>query len=84
MARRAGEAAELRDAYPRSGERLTPEEFKRRYRLSDADLVFISSRARGTSGCLTLAALLKAGHDLGFFPALDNIYHLFGSAIGFG
>ncbi|WP_037462684.1 DUF4158 domain-containing protein, partial [Sinorhizobium fredii] len=63
-----------RTAYPRSGERLTREELERRYGLSEADLVFIRGKARGASGRLTLAALLKARQDLGFFPAPDDLH----------
>ncbi len=62
-----------RTAYPRSGERLTREELERRYGLSEADLVFIRGKARGASCRLTLAALLKARQDLGFFPAPDDL-----------
>jgi hypothetical protein len=63
-----------RTAYPHSGERLTRQELEHRYSLSEADLVFISSKARGASGRLTLAALLKARQDLGFFPAPADLH----------
>lgn len=63
-----------RTAYPRSGERLTRQELEHRYSLSEADLVFVSSKARGASGRLTLAVLLKARQDLGFFPAPDDLH----------
>jgi hypothetical protein len=63
-----------RTAYPNSGERFTRQELERRYSLSEADLVFINSKARGASGRLTLAGLLKARQDLGFFPATGDLH----------
>jgi hypothetical protein len=63
-----------RTAYPKSGERLTRQELEHRYSLSEADLVFIRSKARGAPGRLTLAVLLKARQDLGFFPAPADLH----------
>ncbi|MBP2448657.1 hypothetical protein JOH51_006434 [Rhizobium leguminosarum] len=63
-----------RTAYPRSDERLTREELERRYGLSEVDLVFIRGKARGASGRLTLAVLLKARQDLGFFPVFGDLH----------
>ncbi|MGO7564735.1 DUF4158 domain-containing protein [Rhizobium johnstonii] len=63
-----------RTACPHSGERLTQAELEHRYSLSEADLVFIRSRARGASGRLTLAVLLKARQELGFFPAPADLH----------
>lgn len=63
-----------RTAYPRLSERLTREELERRYGLSEADLVFIRNKARGASGRLTLAVLLKTRQALGFFPAPDDLH----------
>ncbi len=38
-----------RTAYPRQGERLTPEELDARYSLSETDLAFIRAEARAKS-----------------------------------
>jgi hypothetical protein len=48
-----------RTAYPRPGARLTREELGTRYILSDTDLAFIRATARGDTGRMLLATLLK-------------------------
>lgn len=58
-----------RTAYPRPGTRLTREELGARYDLTETDLAFIRTNARGDSGRLVLALLLKTRRDLGFFAA---------------
>jgi TnpA family transposase len=63
-----------RTAYPRPGSRLTREELRARYTLTETDLIFIRLSARGEVGRLVLAALLKARQDLGYFPAVDEIH----------
>jgi hypothetical protein len=63
-----------RTAYPRPGSRLTREELRARYRLSETDLTFIRLGARGEIGRLMLATLLKARQDLGYFPATDEVH----------
>jgi TnpA family transposase len=63
-----------RTAYPRPGERLTLEELSSRYGLVGADHTFIRAKARGDTGRLMLATLLKTRQDLGGFPALSNIH----------
>jgi hypothetical protein len=70
-----------RTAYPRPGEHLTHEELLARYSLSETDQAFIRATARGDTGRLTLATLLKARQDLGCFPApldmhCDTVAHL--------
>ena len=70
-----------RTAYPHPGERLTGEELDARYRLSETDQALIRATARSDAGRLTLATLLKARQDLGFFPApldihCDTVAHL--------
>lgn len=67
-------AAIDRTAYPRLGGSLTAEELGARYRLGEADLIFIRGRARGDCGRLTLATLLKCRQDLGYFPVLSDIH----------
>ncbi len=62
-----------RTAYPRPGTRLTREELGRRYDLTEADLAFVRASARGDTGRLVLATLLKARRDLGCFPALEEV-----------
>ena len=49
-----------RTAFPRPGIKLSREELDARYGLSEADLAFVQSLARGGDGRLLLAALLKA------------------------
>lgn len=63
-----------RTAYPRPGSRLTREELRARYTLTETDLTFIRRGARGEIGRLMLATLLKARQDLGCFPAADEVH----------
>jgi hypothetical protein len=63
-----------RTAYPRPGARLTREELRARYTLTETDLTFIRLGARGEVGRLMLATLLKARQDLGYFPAMDEVH----------
>ena len=56
-----------RTAYPRPDSRLTKEELGVRYRLSDADIAFVRTSARGEAGRLLIATLLKTRHDFGYF-----------------
>ena len=60
-----------RTAYPRPGEPLSQEELVRRYSLSESDLTFINNKARGVSGRVTLAALLKSRQDTGFLSGTE-------------
>jgi hypothetical protein len=53
---------------------LTREELYARYNLSDTDLGVIRATARGDTGRLLLAILLKTRQDLGYFPALDDVH----------
>ena len=63
-----------RTAYPRLGARLTREELAVRYHLTETDRAFIDARARGDTGRLMLATLLKTRRDLGRFPASDEVH----------
>ena len=63
-----------RTAYPRPGSRLTREELRARYTLTETDLIFIHLGARGEIGRLMLATLLKTRQDLGCFPATDEVH----------
>ena len=63
-----------RTAYPRPGARLTREELAVRYHLTETDRAFIDAHARGDTGRLMLATLLKTRRDLGCFPALDEVH----------
>ena len=63
-----------RTAYPRPGSRLTREELRARYALTETDLAFIRLGARGDVGRLMLATLLKARQDLGYFPMMDEVH----------
>jgi hypothetical protein len=62
-----------RTAYPRPGSRLTHEELRARYTLSETDLTFIRLGARGEIGRLMLATLLKARQDVGYFPVTEEV-----------
>jgi hypothetical protein len=63
-----------RTAYPRPGARLTRDELGARYNLSDADFAFIRASARGDSGRMLLATLLKTRQDLGYFATPDEVH----------
>ena len=63
-----------RTAYPRPEVRLTWEELGERYHLSDAELAFVHASARGDTGRLLLAMLLKSRRDFGYFPGPDTIH----------
>ena len=63
-----------RTAYPRPGTRLTREELGARYDLTETDRAFVRARARGNTGRLVLAMLLKTRPDLGCFPALEEVH----------
>ena len=56
------------------GARLTREELDERYHLSDPDLAFIQASARGDTGRLMLATLLKSRRDFGCFPAPEDVH----------
>jgi hypothetical protein len=68
-----------RTAYPRPDTRLTREELSVRYDLTATDLALIRASARGSSGRLVLATMLKTRQDVGYFappaavhPAIVN------------
>jgi hypothetical protein len=63
-----------RTAYPRRGARLTREELGTRYSLSDTDLAFIRATARGDTGHMLLATLLKTRQDLGYFVTPGEVH----------
>ena len=63
-----------RTAYPRPGARLTREELDARYTLTEPEITFVRGNARGETGRLMLAALLKTRQDLGCFPAPGDIH----------
>ena len=63
-----------RTVYPRPGVRLTREELGTRYSLSDTDLAFIRATARGDTGRMLLATLLKTRQDLGYFVAPGGVH----------
>ncbi len=63
-----------RTAYPRPASRLTNEELAVRYRLSDADIAFILTNARGDAGRLLIATLLKTRQNLGYFATPAEVH----------
>jgi TnpA family transposase len=63
-----------RTAYPHPGMRLSCTELEERYGLTDSDRAFVHAYARGDTGRLTLATLLKARQDLGCFPAPGEVH----------
>ncbi|MCP4306640.1 MAG: Tn3 family transposase, partial [bacterium] len=62
-----------RTAYPRFGARLTDKELEADYALSDEETLFVRRHARGDSGRLSLAVLLKTRQWLGYFVALSDV-----------
>ena len=62
-----------RTAYPRFARRLSEEELKERYDLTPAEGRFLASNARTGSAYLTLAVMLKARQQLGYFPACSEV-----------
>ena len=60
-----------RTAYPRPGTRLTREELEARYDLTETELAMIGMGARGETGRLMLAVLLKTRQD---FALLNCIF----------
>jgi hypothetical protein len=62
-----------RTAYPRLDARLNHEELRARYTLTETGRAFIRASARGESGSLMFALLLKTRQDFGCFPALDEL-----------
>jgi len=62
-----------RTAYPRFKKQFNQEEVKSLYHLTESDLNFIKSSARGNEQRLTLATLLKTFQHLGYFPDLKAI-----------
>jgi Domain of unknown function (DUF4158)/Tn3 transposase DDE domain len=63
-----------RTAYPRPGTRLIREELEARYDLTETERAMIGMGARGETGRLMLAVLLKTRQDFGFFPSPDAIH----------
>ena len=63
-----------RTAYPRPGVRLSREELGHRYDLTETELIFVRANARGDTGRLLLAVLLKARQDFGYFPVPSEVY----------
>jgi len=63
-----------RTAYPRPGARLSREELGHRYDLTEMDLIFVRAHARGNTGRLLLAVLLKARQDFGYFPVPSEVH----------
>jgi len=61
-----------RTAYPRLAKRLSERELQP-YTLTDEQEDFIRDNAKGSSGRLTLAAMLKTRQSLGYFPSLADI-----------
>jgi hypothetical protein len=64
-----------RTAYPRLGARLTDKELKADYALGEDEMAFVRRHARGDSGRLSLAVLLKTRQRLGYFVALCDVPH---------
>lgn len=62
-----------RTAYPRFTNHLNQRELKERYSVTIEERLFISQAAKGSSGRLTLAILLKVRQQLGYFPFLNDV-----------
>ena len=72
-----------RTAYPRPGARLSREELGTRYSLTDTDFAFIRANARGDTGRMLLATLLKTRQDLGYFATPDEVHADTAAYLGF-
>ena len=62
-----------RTAYPRFARRLSEEELEERYSLTTDEYRFVDVNARSESGRLTLAIMLKARQQLGYFPGCSEV-----------
>lgn len=62
-----------RTAYPRFKKQFNRKEIRSFYHLTESDLGFVKSFARGNEQRLTLATLLKTFQHLGYFPDLKDI-----------
>lgn len=64
-----------RTAYPRLNQRLSDEELRTHYELTDGEQRFVSANAHGDRQRLTLAVMLKIRQRLGYFPSLRAVPH---------
>lgn len=62
-----------RTAYLRFTNHLNQRELKERYSVTIEERLSISQAAKGSSGRLTLAILLNARQQLGYFPSLNDV-----------
>jgi hypothetical protein len=62
-----------RTAYPRLGKRMSNEELRARYELTEQERRFVGRNANGDRQRLTLAILLKTRQQLGYFPSLKEV-----------
>ncbi len=62
-----------RTAYPRLGKRMSAEELRIRYELTEQERRFVGRNASGDRQRLTLAVLLKTRQRLGYFPSLKEV-----------
>ena len=62
-----------RTAYPRLGKRMSNEELRARYELTEQERRFVDTNANGGRQRLTLAILLKTRQQLGYFPSLKEV-----------
>lgn len=62
-----------RTAYPRFGKRMSIEELRARYELTGQERRFVEANANGARQRLTLAVLLKARQQLGYFPSPKEV-----------
>jgi hypothetical protein len=62
-----------RTAYPRFGKRMSAEELRARYELTDQERHFVDTNANRGRQRLTLAVLLKTRQHLGYFPSPKEV-----------
>jgi hypothetical protein len=62
-----------RTAYPRLGKRMSNEELRARYELTERERRFVGRNASGDRQRLTLSVLLKTRQQLGYFPSLKEV-----------
>jgi len=65
--------AQIRSAYPRFPDALTPRDLERHFTLSDADRQLADAHARGGVQFLTFIVLLKGIQYLAYFPEVTTV-----------
>lgn len=65
--------AQIRSAYPRFPDALTPRDLERHFTLSDSERQLADAHARGAVPLLTFLVLLKGIQYLAYFPEVTSV-----------